>query len=218
LENHLAFIFDLDGVIVDSTALHTKVWERYLEPFGIDSTGIQERMHGKRNDEIVRALFGDGLDERSVYRHGAAKEALYREMIAPQLESKLVPGIREFLQRFTSVPTGLASNAEPANVECILEQGGLKKYFQVVVDGDQVDRPKPHPDIYLKAAELLGVPPGSCIVFEDSITGVSAALGAGARVIGLSTTCKELPGVDLAVPDFRSLDLDRWLGIQLAYE
>jgi beta-phosphoglucomutase len=211
LNRNVGFIFDLDGVIVDSTALHTRVWERYLEPFGIDSARIQERMHGKRNDEIVRELFGAGLSEEELFRHGAAKEALYREMIAPHLESLLVPGIREFLAAYEGIPIGLASNAEPANVECILENAGLKNRFRVIVDGDQVSRPKPWPDIYLKAAAALGLAPEDCVVFEDSLTGISAALSAGATVVGLTTTCGDLPGVDLAVPDFRSPELEEWL-------
>ncbi len=208
---NLAFIFDVDGVIVDSTSLHTEVWERYLLPFGIDSSGIQERMHGKRNDEIVRDLFGTGLSESEVLAHGAAKEALYREMIQPQMENKLVPGIREFLQRYAGVPTGIGSNAEPANVQCVLEHAGLKSFFEAVVDGDQVERPKPFPDIYLRAAELLGIAPADCVVFEDSLTGVSAALDAGTQVVGLLTTCDELPGVALSIRDFRSPELDAWL-------
>ena len=211
MDHSICFIFDVDGVIVDSTALHTKVWERYLEPFGIDSSGIQEKMHGKRNDEIVLELFGPGLTDEELNHHGAAKEALYREMISPHLESKLVPGIREFLDRHKDIPMGVASNAEPANVECVLAKSGLKEYFRVIVDGDQVERPKPWPDIYRKAAESLGVQAEDCLVFEDSLTGVSAALAAGAKVIGITTTCEELPGVELAVRDFRSPELDQWL-------
>ena len=207
----MVFIFDVDGVIVDSTALHTEVWERYLLPFGIDSTQIEERMHGKRNDEIVRDLFGGGLDEAETLRHGAAKEALYREMIAPQMESKLVPGIREFLQRHGGVPKAVGSNAEAANVECVLAESDLKRYFSVIVNGDQVQRPKPYPDIYIRAAELLGAAPADCVVFEDSMTGVSAALAAGAQVVGLTTTCAELPGAALLIRDFRSPELEEWL-------
>jgi HAD superfamily hydrolase (TIGR01509 family) len=151
------------------------------------------------------------LSESEVFAHGAAKEALYREMIQPQMESKLVPGIREFLQRYSDVPTGIGSNAEPANVACVLEHAGLKPFFEAVVDGDQVERPKPFPDIYLRAAELLGMAPADCVVFEDSLTGVSAALDAGTQVVGLLTTCDELPGVALSIRDFRSPELDAWL-------
>lgn len=210
------FIFDLDGVIVDSTEVHSEVWKRYLQPFGIDSTGIRERMHGRRNDEIVRDLFGGGLSDEEVHAHGAAKEALYREVMLPQLERRLVPGIREFLARHARMPMAVASNAEPANVSAILEAADLRRWFQAVVDGHQVARPKPWPEVYCKAASLLGVEPEDCIVFEDSAAGVEAARRAGARVVGIGTTCPELDGVDLMVRDFLDSELERWLAAELS--
>jgi hypothetical protein len=95
-------------------------------------------------------------------------------------------------------PVGLATNAEPANVDFILDRGGLRAYFRVVVDGHQVQHAKPHPEIYLRAAQLLSAAPRNCIVFEDSFSGVEAARAAGARIVGLRTTHRELPGADLA--------------------
>ncbi len=210
------FIFDLDGVIVDSTEVHSEVWKRYLEPFGIDSSGIRERMHGRRNDEIVRDLFGSGLSEEEVHRHGAAKEALYRQIMLPQLERRLVPGIREFLARHKEIPMAVASNAEPGNVSAILEASGLRPWFRAVVDGHQVARPKPWPDVYCKAARLLGAEPEDCIVFEDSAAGVEAARNASARVVGIATTCRQLQGVDLMVRDFLDSELEGWLAAQLS--
>jgi len=215
LAKNKGFIFDLDGVIVDSTEIHSEVWKRYLEPFGIDSSGIRERMHGRRNDEIVRDLFGDGLSEEAIHAHGAAKEALYREMMLPQLERRLVPGIREFLARYEEIPMAVASNAEPANVSAIVEGAGLRRWFRAVVDGHQVDRPKPWPDVYCKAAKLLGVDSEDCIVFEDSAAGVEAARRAGARVVGIATTCSQLAGVDLMVRDFLDSELERWIAAAL---
>jgi HAD superfamily hydrolase (TIGR01509 family) len=108
----------------------------------------------------------------------------------------------------------LASNAEPENVAFILKESGLKKYFRVVVDGHQVERPKPFPDVYLLAAKLLGEPAGNCIAFEDSHSGVEAARAAGMRVVGIRTTHRELPEADLAVDDFLSEELETWLEAQ----
>jgi|YelNatPaOPRAMG01_1025707.scaffolds.fasta_scaffold02623_5 HAD superfamily hydrolase (TIGR01509 family) len=210
-----AFIFDLDGVIVDSTEVHSEVWVEYLKPFGVNVAGIREQMHGRRNDEIVRALFGEGLSLSEVKAHGAAKEALYRKVMIPQLHSRLVPGVREFVARYAHLPLAVASNAEPANVSAILEAAGLRAWFRVVVDGHQVNRPKPHPEIYWKTSEMLGVPPDECLVFEDSKAGVAAAKAAGCRVIGLSTTCRELPGVELMVPHFQAAELTQWLEAEL---
>ena len=209
-------VLDMDGVIVDSNPLHTEAWMLYNRRFGIDAgEALAERMYGRRNDEILRDFFGPQLSPEEIAAHGAAKEELYREMLGPRLEEALVPGVREFLQRHAGQPIGLATNAEPANVDFILDRSGLRACFRVVVDGHQVRRPKPHPEIYLRAAGLLSVAPRNCIVFEDSFSGVQAARAAGARIVGLRTTHRELPGADLAIDDFRSLELEPWLRAQV---
>ncbi len=210
----LALIFDLDGVIVDSMPTHTLAWERYLEAHGVDPNNVEARMHGKRNDDLVRDLFGRHLDDAAVFEHGAAKERLFREMVGATLEQKLVPGIREFLAAQT-VPMAIGTNAEPANVDFTLNGAGLRQYFSAIVDGSQVARPKPFPDVYLRAAELLGVSPADCVVFEDSPVGIKAARSAGMKVVGLLTHAAILENVDLAVPDFRGPELTSWLSAQL---
>jgi len=210
----LALIFDLDGVIVNSNSVHALAWRKYLAQFGMDSAEIESTMFGKRNDEIVREVFGDNLSEEEVAAHGAAKEAIYREMMRPQLEDNLVPGVRRFLDRHDGTPMAVASNAERPNVDFVLEQSGLAAHFCVTFDGAQVERPKPAPDIYLMAAGSLHIAPGNCIVFEDSMPGVKAALLAGMRVVGLQTTHPELPGVHLGINDYRDPRLEPWLRAQ----
>jgi beta-phosphoglucomutase-like phosphatase (HAD superfamily) len=96
-------------------------------------------------------------------------------------------------------------------VEFFLEGTGLRPYFRAVVDGHQVERPKPFPDVYLRAAELLGVRAADCVVFEDSHSGVSAAQSAGMQVIGLCTTHVNLPGTAINVDNFLSGDLEVWI-------
>ena len=209
-------VFDMDGVIVDSNPLHVQAWMLYNRGFGIDAgEGLAERMYGRRNDEIVCDFFGPRLSREEIAAHGAAKEELYRKMLDPKLEETLVPGVREFLERHAGQLIGLATNAEPANVDFILDRGGLRTYFQVAVDGHQVQHPKPHPEIYLRAAEFLRVAPRNCIVFEDSFSGVEAARAAGARIVGLRTTHQDLPGTDLAIDDFRGVELEAWLRTQV---
>jgi beta-phosphoglucomutase len=212
----MAMVLDMDGVIVDSNPLHAKAWTQYNLRSGIDAgETLADRMYGRRNDEIVRSLFGAELSAEEVAAHGTAKEALYREMLEPRLAETLVPGVREFLERHAGQPIGLATNAEPANVDFVLDRSGLRTYFRVVVDGHQVRHPKPHPEIYLRAAELLSTAPRNCIVFEDSFSGVEAARAAGARIVGLKTTHRELPGAQLAIDDFRGAQLEAWLRAQV---
>jgi len=210
---NLALIFDLDGVIIDSMPLHTEAWRIYLDRLGIAATPseIEPRMHGKRNDDIVADFISAQLAPAEVFAHGAAKERLYRDLMRPQLQRYLVPGVGEFLSRWQSLPLAVASNAEPENVDLVLDAAGLRHRFRVIVDGHQVARPKPFPDVYLRAAELLGIPASRCIVFEDSPTGVEAALSAGMRVVGVQTHSADLVGVDLGVSDFQDAKLDPWL-------
>src|SRR6185369_6924091 len=160
-----------------------------------------------------------GLDADTVAAHGAAKESLYRELMSSRIEAALVPGVTDFLQRAAGLPAGLATNAEPANVEFVLDRvliGSipLRNCFRAVVDGHQVSRPKPDPEVYLRVASLLGVDPRNCVVFEDSHTGVEAAVAAGARVVGLRTTHKEFKNIGLSVDDFRNPELEKWLQAQ----
>jgi len=96
-----------------------------------------------------------------------------------------------------------------------LDRAGLRPYFRAVVDGDQVVNPKPHPDIYLKAAKLLDADPARCVVFEDSHSGAAAAVAAGMRVIGLLTTYDDLPGTCFTMDNFLSGDLEVWIEAQL---
>jgi len=207
-----ALIFDMDGVIIHSNPVHREAWVQYNRRFGIETDdAMLQRMLGRRNDEIIRDFFGGNVAVAEVAAHGAAKEALYREIIGSRVNEALVPGVREFLARHQDMPVGLATNAEPANVEFLFDRAGLRPFFGAVVDGHQVANPKPHPDVYLKAAELLGVAAANCVVFEDSHSGIQAARAAGMRVVGVRTTHDELPGVDLEIDDFRSPALEPWL-------
>ena len=183
--------------------------------YGLETTeAMHERMYGRRNDQIVRDYFGDKLAPEEVLARGAAKEELYRELISDKMEELLLPGIRLFLEFHREDSMAVASNAEPANVEFILQRAGLRPFFRVVVDGHQVRHPKPHPEVYLLTAELLGIAPGNCVVFEDSHSGVQAARAAGARVIGVLTTHGDLPGAELTIDNFGSGNLEPWLQTQ----
>jgi len=212
LTRELALILDMDGVIVDSNPVHRGVWAAYNRRFGIETDeAMQQRMYGRRNDDIVRDFFGGHLSPEEVRAHGAAKERLFRETIRPLLPEALVPGLRAFLERHRHQPLGLASNAEPENVNFLLDTARLRPYFRAIVDGHQVPRPKPHPEIYLQAAALLGAHPQDCVVFEDSFTGIQAARAAGMAVVGVATAHDELPDVDLEIRDFSSPTLEPWL-------
>src|SRR2546427_6634500 len=133
----LALVFDMDGVILDSNPTHREAWAAYNRRFGIETDeAMQERMYGKRNDEIVQDFFGPDLSAEEVMAHGAAKESLYREMMGPRLTQALIPGVTDVLQNAGGAPVGLATNAEPATVDFLLDgvllgNTRLRNYFRV---------------------------------------------------------------------------------------
>ena len=192
--------------------LHTLAWEEYLAGLGITIEGLERRMHGKRNAELVHDLIATDLPEQTVFEHGAAKERLWREMLLREgVDKYRIPCLVEFLERHKDIPKAVASNAEPQNIDFVLEKYKLRDYFPVSVSGMEVERPKPFPDIYLEAARRLGAAPENCVVFEDSPTGLRAALAAGMRVIGVETTSDELPGAVFTVKDFCDKRIEEWL-------
>jgi beta-phosphoglucomutase len=214
LAEGLGLVFDMDGVLIHSNPVHVRAWEIFNRRHGLETTpSMLLNMYGKRNDELIREFF-PGLTGAEVEARGAAKEKLYREMVAGRIEEILVPGLRPFLESHRDCPMAVASNAEPENVDFVLDRGRLRHYFRVVVDGHQVRHPKPHPEIYRRTAALLGVSPQDCVVFEDSLLGVQAARAAGSRVVGVLTTHDDLPGAHLKIDNFSNGNLCEWLLLQ----
>ncbi len=201
---------------MDSMPYHVKAWQLYLERQGRDAAALLERMHGKHNDELVRDAFGPELPLSIVKQMGAEKEALYRDLIRTELDRQLIPGVRDFLERVSNWPKAVASNAEAANVSFVLDEAKLRPYFLHALDGGMVRRGKPDPEIYLLAAAKLGKDPGECIVFEDSQTGIDAALAAGMTVVAINSHRTELKGPRWEFPDFREGGIGTWLEQLLA--
>lgn len=183
-----AFIFDMDGTLVDNMHFHTEAWGKMLAENGIEMNAhdFLVKTAGKTNKEILPTVFGDISDER-IAELGNRKETLYQELFLPQ--RKTVKGVIEFLEESTNLGIKLAvSTAAPImNVEFILDGLDLRKYFQAVVTASDVKEGKPNPEIFLKAAEMLGVAPKNCIVFEDAFGGFEAAHRAGIKSVGITT-------------------------------
>ena len=172
-------------------------------------------MHGKRNSELVQDFLGSEVSEEAAFEHGRAKERLFRELLFKEDPNRFqVPGVIEFLERHKDVPKAVGSNAEPENINFVLDNFHLRPYFQAVVNGYDVERPKPFPDIYLKAAQRLRTDPGNCIVFEDSPTGAEAGIKADMRVVAVETTPTEFAGVQLRIKNFCDPLLEPWLKLQ----
>jgi beta-phosphoglucomutase family hydrolase len=183
-----AFIFDMDGTLVDNMQFHTEAWGKMLAENGVEMNAhdFLVKTAGKTNREILPTVFGEISDER-IDELGTRKETLYQELFLPHRE--VVKGVVEFLEEAQKIGIKMAvSTAAPLmNVEFILDGLDLRQYFQAIVTAADVKEGKPNPEIFLKSAEKLGVEPQNCIVFEDAIGGFEAAHRAGMQSIGIAT-------------------------------
>ncbi len=185
----IAFIFDMDGTMVDNMMVHHRAWQRKLAALGLymDLEEVRQQVHGI-NEEIIERLFGGRFTPEERRRIAEEKEAEYRQIFLPEL--KLVQGLERFLQQAAAagIPMGIGTAAPPENVRFVLENLGLEPLFPAVIDSTLVQKGKPEPEVFLRVAQALGVPPGQCLVFEDSPTGSEAARRAGMPAIIVTTT------------------------------
>ena len=205
-----AFIFDLNGTMINDMPYHTKAWQNLLNnDLGGEFTWdeIKPQMYGK-NPEVLVRIFGPNrftMDEMN--RLSFEKEKRYQEEYLPHLE--LLPGLYDFLENAyqKGIPMAIGSAAIPFNIDFVLDNLNIRKYFKAIVSADDVELSKPHPETFLKAAQLLGVSPTDCLVFEDVPKGAEAAANAGMQAVIITTThepdeFKHLPNVIRFAKDF----------------
>ena len=186
--NRKAFIFDMDGTIIDSMPTHVLSWIQALSEFGKTVTAEQLHKNNWGNVyDVVRSIMGDDLSEDQVKKVAVRKEELFRETYRSDL--RLIDGLYAFLTDASKVgiPMALATNAGWDNINYVLDGIGIRDYFTTVISGIDVKRAKPNPEMFLKAACGLCVDPGNSIVFEDSANGVEAADAAGMRIVLVKT-------------------------------
>lgn len=184
-----AAVFDMDGTLVDNMHVHRDAWRLFLERKGLP---FDEEQYHRNNTgtitEIIPRFFPEATDPAEAYRLGMEKEAVYRETYRGRVVP--LPGLLAFLDalRKAQVRIALATAADRGNIDFTLDELGIRDRFDALVGSEDVQRGKPHPDVYLRAAERLGIEPGHCLAFEDSHSGIQAALAAGMHVVGLATT------------------------------
>jgi len=206
-----AVVFDMDGVLVDSGAHHRDAWIAMCRDCGVTPPAEFWRLTIGRPAEEAVALLVDGIDRAEARRLADLKREHYTRLARRGVVA--VAGAGAFVEALARarVPRAVATSASRRDVERVLDALGLRRYLDVAVTADDVRRGKPHPEVYLKAAEELGVDATDCVVFEDAIVGVHAARAAGMRVIGVTTahTADELlgAGAERVVPHFEAV---RW--------
>lgn len=183
-----AFIFDMDGTLVDNMRVHTEAWRKLLEENGLEADlhNFLVATAGRTNREILPEIFGNISEER-ITELALRKESLYREAFLPI--RKPIDGIVEFLTQSQTlgIKMAVATAAANPNMKFILDGLDLRRFFDAVTTASDVKAGKPDPAMFLVSAEKLGVEPKNCIVFEDALGGFAAANRAGMKSIGIAT-------------------------------
>ena len=199
-------LFDLDGVLIDSERLYTKIWEAIEQqwPTGIDNFAY--KIKGTTLEDILEHYFPDEKVRQEVVKE------LYR------LEGMMIygpkPGAIELIEtlRSRAIPVALVTSSNDLKMQHLWnDMPGFKEMFDVIITGDEVTHSKPNPEGYLRAARSIGVNPERCVVFEDSLQGVKAGKAAGAFVVGVSGTLKAEdiePYSDMVVSSLEDIDID----------
>jgi beta-phosphoglucomutase family hydrolase len=183
-----AFVFDMDGTLVDNMRFHGAAWQAMLLENGIetDAHDFLVKTAGKTNREIIPNFFKDATEER-LLELGLRKETIYRELFLP--ERRAIAGAIEFLEAAKSlgVRMAVATAAPIANMEFVLDGLDLRRFFDAITTAADVSHGKPNPEVFLKSAEKLNVEPRNCLVFEDAVNGFAAAHRAGMKSVGIAT-------------------------------
>lgn len=209
-------IFDLDGVIVDTAHYHFLAWKRLAAGLNYQLTPADnERLKGVsrlKSLEIVLQLAGVSMSAEEMERLADQKNAWFREYVAEMKPDEIFPGVTALIRelRGAGIKVGLASSSK--NAREVIRLLGIADEFDAIVEGNMIAHTKPHPEIFLKTAELLGVAPEACVVVEDAEAGVEAALAAGMKCVGIGSPAA-LAKADAVFPKTGDINLSTLTGL-----
>jgi beta-phosphoglucomutase len=207
-----ACIFDLDGVLVDTAKYHFMAWKRLTDKLGIHFTERDnERIKGvsrMASLEIILEIGNMKLDERKKQTYATLKNNWYIEYISKMTPSEILPGCVQFIRELKNAKIRIAIGSASKNTPMILERVGIQGMFDAVADGNNITKAKPDPEVFLKAAEMVGIKPEDCVVFEDAVAGVQAALNAGMMCIGIGSP-EVLTKAHFVVPGLHEMNIEK---------
>lgn len=182
-------IFDMDGVVVDNHQYHFRAWMEFAKKynFELNERIYREQFNGKTNKDLFKMIFGD-LSDEMIQKYADEKEQYYQKTYREHMKAHT--GLIDFLEfaKKNHFKTALGTSAPTSNVDFVLDNLKLRKYFDVIVDGKDVEKGKPDPEVYLLCAGKIGLEPKFCAVFEDSLAGLESGARAGCKVIGVATS------------------------------
>lgn len=209
--SHKAFIFDLDGVIVDTAKYHFLAWQKIANRLGIDFTHEHnEQLKGVsriRSLDLILSLGGKEISQGEKDKYLLEKNEDYLQYIINMKEDEILEGVVPVLQYLKDNGQKIALGSASKNARPILEKVNILHFFDAIVDGNDVTNAKPDPEVFLRAAQLVGASASNSIVFEDSVAGVQAANIAGMVSIGIGEA-KTLYEAQYNFNDFTEIDTD----------
>lgn len=210
MTEYVGAIFDLDGVLVDTAKYHFLAWKKLADQLSIPFTEEDnERLKGVSRIKSLGILLSLGNksyseDERNKFMEQKNEE--YVRYISQMNEREILPGVVELLNQLKDRNLKIALGSASKNSGLILKNTKLQDYFDVIVDGNDVSKAKPNPEVFLLGAKRIGIPASQCIVFEDAYAGIEAAKKAGMLAIGVGNR-KSLPHADMLVETLENFDL-----------
>ncbi len=205
-----ACIFDLDGVVVDSAQYHFVSWRKLANELGFEFTKEQnEQLKGvsrMKSLDILLKIGGKTFDEPTKLELAQKKNEWYRELIKTMKPDEVLPGSRELFDELKRYDIPCALGTASKNAPTILERTDLLKHFDAVIDGNQITEAKPNPQVFLKGSEALGIAPELCVVFEDAVAGIEAALNGNMGAIGVGSP-ETLGKADFVVSSLTEINL-----------
>jgi beta-phosphoglucomutase len=201
-------LFDMDGVICHTNPFHSKAFRVFFKKRNMKPTQeeFEQHMYGKSNSYIFSHFFGRKIEGEELFHFEDEKEGLFREIYSNHVES--IDGFLPFLDMLASsnYKLGVATSAPRANLDLIIDKLKIRKYFRSLLASEDVMVHKPNPEVYIKSALNLISKPNECVVFEDSFSGISAAINAEMKVVGVlsSHTKEELPVCDYYIETYNA--------------
>lgn len=207
-----AFIFDLDGVLVDTAEYHYRGWKRLADEEGLPFDRKEnEALRGiSRRESLLLILKGRTLPEEKIQEMMERKNRYYLEFIRDVTPADMLPGASELLQEIHAAGLKSAVGSASKNASQVVQQLGIASLLDAVSDGYSVVNPKPAPDLFLHAAAQLGVPPAECVVVEDAAAGIQAAQAGEFRSVGLGPA-ERVGAADLVLPSLAGARLEQIL-------
>jgi HAD superfamily hydrolase (TIGR01509 family) len=186
----IGFIFDWDGVVVDSSNLHEKSWNILAKEINLPLPDAHfKKGFGKRNSVIIPEILGWSQEKAKIEQWGKRKEEIYREL-GEKSGIQIIDGIHDFLKemKLNNISAVIGTSTDRENIELAFGQLGIENFFLDAICAEDVSQGKPHPEVFLKGADLLGLPPEQCVVFEDSLHGIEAATRGGMKAVAITTS------------------------------